>query len=29
MLGGKFYPNGRPSALEIVGDSVKEIYVER
>src|SRR5262245_33857754 len=29
MLGGKFYPGGRPSALEIVGDSVKEIYVER
>jgi hypothetical protein len=29
MLDGKFYPNGRPSALEIVGDEVKEIYVER
>ncbi len=29
MLGGKFYPQGRASALEIVGDAVKEIYVER
>jgi len=29
MLDGKFYPNGQPSALEITGDSVKEIYVER
>ena len=26
MLGGKFYPNGRASALEIVGDTVKAIY---
>ncbi len=26
MLGGKFYPGGRASALEIVGDSVKAIY---
>src|SRR5262245_14323831 len=29
MLGGKFYPAGRPSALEITGESVKEIYVEK
>lgn len=29
MLDGKFYPGGRPSALEIAGDSVKEIYVDR
>jgi hypothetical protein len=29
MLGGKFYPQGRPSALEISGDSVREIYVEK
>jgi hypothetical protein len=29
MLDGKFYPGGRPSALDITGDSVKEIYVER
>ena len=29
MLGGKFYPKGRPSALEITGDTVKEIYVDR
>lgn len=29
MLDGKFYPNGRPSALEITGDEVKQIYVER
>ena len=29
MLGGKFYPNGRASALEIVGDSVKAIYEDR
>ncbi len=29
MLDGKFYPGGRPSALEIVGEAVKEIYVER
>jgi calcineurin-like phosphoesterase family protein len=26
MLGGKFYPGGRASALEIVGDTVKAIY---
>ena len=26
MLGGKFYPGGRGSALEIVGDTVKAIY---
>jgi len=29
MLDGKFYPNGRPSALEIVGDEVKPIYVDK
>ena len=29
MLDGKFYPGGRPSALEITGDAVKELYVER
>ena len=28
MLDGKFYPNGRPSALEIKGDAVTPIYVE-
>ena len=28
MLDGKFYPNGRPSALEIKGDTVTPIYVE-
>lgn len=26
MLGGRFYPGGRASALEIVGDTVKAIY---
>ena len=26
MLGGRFYPAGRPSALEIVGDAVRAIY---
>ena len=29
MLDGKFYPGGRPSALEITGDEVKEIYLEK
>ena len=29
MLDGKFYPNGRPSALEIVGEEVKPIYVDK
>ncbi len=29
LLGGKFYPNGRPSALEIAGDTVKAIYEDR
>jgi calcineurin-like phosphoesterase family protein len=29
MLDGKFYPAGRPSALEIVGDTVTPLYVER
>lgn len=29
MLDGKFYPGGKPSALEITGDAVKELYVER
>jgi Calcineurin-like phosphoesterase len=28
MVAGKFYPNGRPSALEIKGDVVTPIYVE-
>jgi hypothetical protein len=26
MLGGRFYPVGRPSAVEIAGDTVKAIY---
>ena len=26
MLGGRNYPGGRPSALEIVGDTVTPIY---
>jgi len=29
MLDGKFYPGGKPSALEIIGESVKEIYGDR
>jgi hypothetical protein len=29
MLGGRFYPGGRASALEIVGDTVKAIYEDR
>lgn len=29
MLDGKFYPGGRPSALEIVGDTVSPMYVDR
>lgn len=29
MLDGKFYPNGRASALEIVGDTVTPLYVEK
>ncbi len=28
MLGGRFYPGGRPSALEIVGDTVTAIYAD-
>jgi hypothetical protein len=28
MLGGKFWPAGRPSALEIVGERVNPLYVE-
>jgi Calcineurin-like phosphoesterase len=28
MLNGKFYPNGRPSAVEIKGDVVTPIYAE-
>ena len=28
MLDGKFYPNGRPSAVEIKGDVVTPVYVE-
>jgi hypothetical protein len=29
MLDGKFYPGGRPSALEITGNTVTPIYVDR
>jgi hypothetical protein len=29
MLDGKFYPGGRPSALEIDGEKVTPIYVDR
>lgn len=29
MLGGEFYPGGAPSALEIRGDSVAAVYVDR
>ena len=29
MLNGKFYPAGRPSALEIAGDKVTPLYVEK
>ena len=29
MLGGTFYPNGAPSALEITGDTMTAIYVGR
>jgi hypothetical protein len=29
MLDGKFYPSGRPSALEIEGEKVTPLYVER
>jgi hypothetical protein len=29
MLDGKFYPNGRASALEIVGETVTPLYVEK
>jgi hypothetical protein len=29
MLDGKFYPNGRASALEIDGEKVTPIYLER
>jgi calcineurin-like phosphoesterase family protein len=29
MLNGKFYPGGRPSALEIDGEKVTPIYVDR
>jgi calcineurin-like phosphoesterase family protein len=29
MLGGKFYPGGRASALEIVGNTVKAIYEDK
>ncbi len=29
MLNGKFYPGGRPSALEIDGDKVTPIYLEK
>jgi hypothetical protein len=29
MLDGRFFPGGRPSALEIVGDTATPMYVER
>lgn len=29
MLGGTFYPNGAPSALEITGDTMTAIYIGR
>jgi hypothetical protein len=29
MLGGRFYPGGRASALEIVGDTLTPVYLER
>ena len=29
MLDGKFYPSGRPSALEIVGEKVTPLYLEK
>jgi len=29
MLDGKFYPGGRPSALEINGETVTPLYVEK
>jgi hypothetical protein len=29
MLNGRFYPSGRPSALEIAGDTVTPLYVEK
>ncbi len=29
MLDGRFFPGGRPSALEIVGDAATPVYVER
>lgn len=29
MLNGRFYPQGRPSALEIVGDVATPLYMER
>jgi hypothetical protein len=29
MLNGRFYPSGRPSALEIVGETVTPLYVEK
>jgi hypothetical protein len=29
MLNGKFYPSGRPSALEIIGEKVTPLYLEK
>jgi hypothetical protein len=29
MLDGKFYPGGKPSALEIVGDKITPVYLDR
>ncbi len=29
MLNGRFYPSGRPSALEIVGETVTPLYLEQ
>lgn len=28
MLGGRFFPNGRPSALEITGDTTRQLYLD-
>ena len=29
MLDGKYFPGGRPSALEIIGSDIREIYLDR
>ena len=28
MLDGRFFPNGRPSALEITGDTIRQLYLD-